>query len=194
MIGDFVDTTGKTLFDKISKQSVLAIIKNKTTYSASSQALAEVLIFYDDLREPFYVLKTKTYQAFDIIVKKNRMQVQSAIQKKWKALVIEYKQESSMNNQADFETLVGGFVTEICPMVMLMYSDVKFILAKEDQNVDEVSKNLSASYFDDELLRPLSVIMKLNRNDILSSVKSQMKFWYRIPVIVSIIRFFKGIR
>jgi hypothetical protein len=74
---------------------------------------------------------------------------------------------------------------------MMLLEDKKLFLLQEELVVSQGGIDINKVYQANGTLTPLPALLMVNRKDILTDVKIMLPFWYSIPVISSIIAFFK---
>lgn len=181
------------LLERFSREIIVAAIKKKTSITPESIYLPDIISFMDSNNEKWFVLKCRVYHAFDIIRSDGRPVIRRVLIKKWHNTIKSYQEIPAMKSQVDFEKYVLDIANEECPVLAAIYNDNKFLIAKEELRFDTESLNIADSFFQGRILYPLSKILNLNRGDIIKTIKASLPFWYSIPLLTGIIRFFRRI-
>jgi hypothetical protein len=192
-IGEFIDDSGTPLVERFSLDEVNAVLKKKMAVTSESIHLPEILAFVGGQSEKWLVMKDKLYAAFDLLIPEARRTLRKIIYTRWFSVIKKYQIEPAMKQAEDFERLVIENAKEESPPIAALYTDGKFIITKEELRFDAEGLELINRFFYDRLLLPLHRILLLERSEIIKSIHSALPFWYSIPVIVSIIRFFKRV-
>jgi hypothetical protein len=194
MIMDFFDETGKCILEYLPREKIVDIVKKKTAVTPSSRYLPELLFFFDDGKEPNFVLKNKLYPGFEFQMNLSRPGIYKNISKRWLDLIRNYRSESAMKNDVAFENLLLTICDAEASLFKAVYCDSKFNVVRHELAADDEVASAASQYFVDDVLLPLYKILFLDRRTIISSINSTLPFWFSIPFLVAIIRFFKGIK
>jgi len=191
MIYKFTDSTGCLLTGKYSTDVLVKALKKMTAVRTNSPQLPATLTFYDDLKNQWLVLKEKVYHCFDYIIAQNRIQIQKIIVERWKKRIRDYDDENAMKHKESFEALVIKVAAEEKFLLTAIYSNKKFILAKNELEFDFESLGLAHNYFNEHTLIPLHEILGLDRRLVKNEALRQLPLWYSIPILVSLIKLFR---
>ena len=192
-IGEFTDEAGTPLVERFSLDEVNAVLKKKMAVTSESIHLPEILAFVGGQSEKWLVLKDKLYYAFDLLIPEARRTIRKIIYTRWFSIIKKYNVEPSMKQAEDFERLIVETAKEESAAIVAIYTDGKFIITKEELRFDAEGIEFLNRFFFDRLLLPLHRILGLDRTDLIKSIQSALPFWYSIPFLVSIIRFFKRV-
>jgi hypothetical protein len=193
-IFDFKSTEGKTVSSLMEHSRILDLIKKKNSVTAASQYLPELLVFYDDNKTQHFVLKTKLYHAFGLLLNSSRQIVFNELHTIWKKLITEYREDKSMKNDIYFEEYVIDISSAYAPLLLSLYQDIKFKSAILEIKQDDGIMAKAAPFFVDGFVRPLSKIFSFEKRKIIALIKLELPFWYSVPLFIVLIRFFKGIK
>jgi hypothetical protein len=193
MINKFTDNNGDILIQKYLDDFSKAL--NKMTSSAvNGSKLPVVMTFYDEKHCQWFVLKEKLYQTFALLVSQSKEPIFNTISARWKGILRNYDRDGAMLFDADFETLVIRIGKEKNALLVAIYSNKRFSLAKNELDADAQNSPMMYNFFWKDNLLPLHAILGLSRSDIKNKVLRELPFWYSLPIIVGIIRLFKGKR
>jgi hypothetical protein len=190
----FSDATGRPLTDFYEQKDLDEFLKAKSAFDDGVEAgkqLPPLMIFHNRFNEQIFVSKTKVFPMITRMFGEARPQVKKAISSRWSKLVREFTSEPAMENDRDFEKLVGHCVSQLAPTLMLLLDDKKLFLLQEEIAASQGGIDSAKVYQANGTLTPLPVLLMVNRKDLLVDVKIMLPFWYSIPVISSIIAFFK---
>jgi hypothetical protein len=189
-IFDFKNQEGSTLSSYIPHDVILGMITKKSSVSAVSQYLPDLLVFYDSNKTQHFVLKTKLYHAFEDLAVLARRRIYKELYTKWKELIVSYEEDKSMKDDIYFEEYVTDICAEEMPLFLSMYKDSKFRTAALELIGDAETNAKSTLFFDGGILRPLFNILFLDKRKIILLIKSELPFWYSVPLLLTIVRFF----
>jgi len=192
MVEKFIDANGRLLIEKYSKSLLAKTLKKMTTTHANSSQLPDLLTFFDKINDSWFVQKEKVYPCFSILVNQFKDTARNIVLARWKELLRNYDDENAMRSDKDFETLIIETAKAKKYLLASIYGNTKFALAKNELQYDTDNQNLVINYFGERgQLLPLYKILRLDRRGIRNKVLSELPFWYSIPLLFSIIRFFK---
>jgi hypothetical protein len=194
----FSDATGRPLTDFYSQADLDSFLNEKTLVNGSpnsAKQLPPLLIFRNRFDEQVFVSKTKVFPMIAKLIGEAHLQVQKAIRSHWSKLVREFTSEASMENDKDFEKIVSHFAHQAAPNLMTFLDDKKLFLVQEEVAASQggILDHIKI-YHASGTPVPLPSLLALNRKDLLTDVKIMLPFWYSIPIIFSIIAFFKGLQ
>ncbi|MDR0452769.1 MAG: hypothetical protein LBH15_06970 [Treponema sp.] len=194
----FPDATGRPLTDFYSQKDLDNFLNERTLMGRNpdpGKQLPPLLIFRNRFNEQIFVSKAKVFPMITKLIGEARPQVQKALRNRWSKLVREFEDEASMESDKDFEKLVAYYAQQFAPSLMMLLDDKKLFLVQEELAASQGGiLDYNKIYQADGTLVPLSELLMLKRKDTLTDVKIMLPFWYSIPVISSIIAFFKHLR
>ncbi|MDR0709867.1 MAG: hypothetical protein LBF77_07350 [Spirochaetaceae bacterium] len=190
----FSDATGRPLTDFYEQKDLDEFLKAKSSFDGNvemGKQLPPLLIFHNRLDEQIFVSKTKVFPMITRMLGEARPQVKKAIGNRWSKLVREFSSEPAIENDRDFEKLVGHYTSQLAPTLIMLLDDKRLFLLQEELAASQGGINSAKVYQANGTPTPLPVLLMVNRKDLLIDVKIMLPFWYSIPVISSIIAFFK---
>jgi hypothetical protein len=190
----FSDATGRPLTDFYGQKDLDEFLKVKSTFDDSAETgkqLPPLLIFHNRFDEQIFVSKAKVFPMIARMFGEARPQVKKAISSRWSKLIRDFSSEPAMENDRDFEKLVGYYASQLAPTLMMMLDDKKLFLLQEELAASQGGINSIKIYQADGTPTPLPALLMVSRKDLLIDVKIMLPFWYSIPVISPIIAFFK---
>lgn len=191
-ITGFIDNAGNTLVDRFSREAIVNLIKRKTAVSSDSNHLPDLIAFLDSDNEKWYVNKCNLYEGFEHCRKTNRPKIYKELNTRWHLTLKNYKTDPAMKDDTLFEKFVTALTMDESPLLAAVHSDGKFVITKEELPANGESALLAGKYFNNGSLKPLTKLLNIERAATLKSIRSSLPFWYSIPPIVAICRFFKN--
>jgi hypothetical protein len=192
----FSDAAGRPLTDFYEQKDLDNFLASKSSFDGimeRGKQLPPLLIFRSRLDEQIFVSKTKVFPMIARMLGEARSQVKKAVNNRWTKLIREFSNEPAMENDRDFESLVANYTSHSAPALMMLLNDKKLFLLQEELSASQGGININKVYQANGTLTPLPALLMINRKDILTDVKIILPFWYSIPIIFSIISFFKRI-
>jgi hypothetical protein len=186
----FSDKRGIPLLGRYSQEDLEAFLKTKTTEHTENE-LPELLVVHDSNGEQYFIKKIFFLPLCSRFLIEIRPQVRKAISDQWFKTLKAYDREPAMEKNEDFEKLLLRTIKAINPMVVFLFRDPRLFLIYyelKDTNESEFSM-----LFDKGKLHPFSVLLKLNRKELLTDTRMLLPFWYSIAFLVRIITFFKTV-
>jgi hypothetical protein len=190
----FSDATGRPLMDFYDQKTLdefLALRASFNSIIGAGKQLPPLLIFRNRFDEQVFVSKTKVFPMITRMLGEARPQIKKAINNRWTKFVRKFSSEPAMENDRDFERLVTNYASQLAPALMMFLDDKKLFLLQEELAASQGGISINKVYQANGTLTPLSALLMINRKDLLTDVKIMLPFWYSIPVISSIIAFFK---
>ncbi len=189
-ITKFVDSRGIPLLGQYSEEDLQNFMKEKTTNS-EKYILPDILTFQNKNNERFYLLPEQAVPLMISLVNASRKKIRDACIKKWHRELLEFNQTQAMKQDAAFSTLIASLIEELAPNLYGLLNASFMSALVNDPRLNDVQIAEMHRVFPNGKRAPYNKIMVLNRNELLSDAKILLPFWYTIPIIYSIIAFFK---
>jgi len=190
-ITDFVDSRGIPLLGQYTQNDLTDFLQKKTS-TCENFSVPDILTFRNSSGERFYVYADKLIPLLISLVTEHRDAVKDACVAKWAALLRNFKQDPAMKNDVAFHK----FIKEICEVEA---NNIHSILSSSfmsalvlDKKINDAQAGEIARLYPDGHLAEYGDILMLNRVELLNDAKILLPFYYTLPVISSIIAFFKG--
>jgi len=173
----FKDSKGVPLLDVCGQEALDAYIRKRTTESASPNVLPDYVYFRMGDGVSWLVKKTRVLTLCARLLAETRALVISAIHNRWKIMLKEFRKERAMDDDDEFEELIGGYVKEHTPLLRAVLYDEKLPLIYEEMMSSKKDAGPSSRLFDKNKLLPLRVLLNLKRKQILTDVRFLLPFW-----------------
>jgi hypothetical protein len=181
------DSKGIPLHGRYSDDDLKNFFEALTTESKGNE-LPRLLVFKINSGMRYFVYKTKVFPLIVRLCNDAHDIVEKKLIDKWFKALSDYEKLPEMHGKQEFEECIKNEVAEVSPVLSaLLNSNFLPILDIEMQNDSE---NRELKLFSDGHLLPYSKLLMLDYGTILSSAKIMLPFWYIVPVISQIIRFF----
>ena len=188
---NFNNDRGIPLLDIYTPQDLEEYIQNAISENTGS-ALPKWLVLQGETKSDRWYIKKERYPLVCTrMVYETHHRVKAAISRRWSRLVQDYLSEPAMESDSEFERLLVRQTRALNPLLMMTLEDPKLFLAYDEANRERGSLSQPLQIFRDGRLLPFSNLYGLQRRALLSDVKLKLPFWYSIPFLVGIIRFFK---
>lgn len=185
----FTDSRGVPLLGQYHNTDLEAFIKEKTGES-NPDALPALLVFKTESGNRYFILKEKVIPLSIKLCNDGRKIIKDQITREWFQTLKAYSQDDAMKNQADFERKIESLCKSSAPILhALLNASFMSLMAMEESAADRDAQN-GFRMFDRGRLLPLSELLLLNRQELLTDTRIMLPFWYTIPVISAIIAFF----
>jgi len=185
----FKDNKGVPLLSICSQEDLEAYIRKRSTEPAAPTVLPDYVYFRTVDGASWLIKKTKVLIACARLLADTRPQVIAAIYNRWKIMLKEFRKESAMDDDKEFEDLIAGYIKEHAPLLQAVLNDEKLMLIDEEMQSSKKEAAMSSRLFERNKLLPLRVLLNIKRKQILSDVKLLIPFWYTL--FFEIIAFFK---
>lgn len=189
-ITQFTDSRGVPLLGQYSEETLQNFMKQKAS-SSEKYIIPDILTFTNASNDRFYLLTEKVVPLLISLINEARKPVRELCIKKWHEMLMNFEQDDSMKNDTAFNELLKEITAHSVPNLygLLNASFILSIIA--DPRLNEIQAMEINRIFPAGKPAAYSEILMLNRHEILSDTKILLPFWYTIPIISSIIAFFK---
>lgn len=189
-ITQFTDSRGVPLLGQYSEETLQKFMKEKAS-SSEKYIIPDILTFANSSNDRFYLLTEKVVPLLISLINEARKPVRELCIKKWHEMLINFEQDDSMKNDMAFNELLKEITAHSAPNLygLLNASFILSIIA--DPRLNEIQAMEINRIFPTGKPAAYSEILMLSRHEILSDTKILLPFWYTIPIISSIIAFFK---
>ncbi len=182
----FTDSRGVPLLGQYKESDLESFLKEKTS-EPDPHTLPALLVFRTANESRFFVLREKVIQLVIRLCNDARKPIKEQITREWYQLLKSYRQESSMKSQQDFEDKIASICKSSAPILYsLLNAPFMTLLALDPATVESQS---GFKMFDRGKILPLSALLMLDRQELLTDTRIMLPFWHTIPIISSIIAF-----
>ncbi|MDR1252444.1 MAG: hypothetical protein LBK62_09795 [Treponema sp.] len=187
----FSNDKGISLLETYSNQDLEEHIKKRTTESKSNE-LPEWLIVQGRDSKRWYIKKNKYLPVCTRMLLDCRPHIRKGIIDRWVYVLKEFRKESAMEKDEDFEKLLAAHTMNFDPMLMILLEDPKLPLVYSELEHSHTNIPAASRFVKDGRLLPLSILYAFRRKDMFLDAKFLLPIWYSIPILVRIIAFFKN--
>ncbi len=188
-IARFTDSRGVPLLGQYKSTDLDEFIKEKSG-EAMSDRLPDLLVFRTEEGRRYFVMKEKVLPLVIRLCNDSRKVLKDIITREWYQQLTAYQQEPAMKNSHDFEKKVVFHCKKSAPLLHGLLNAPFIPLLAMDPTFSGKDSNAGFKLFDHGRLLPLSTLLMLNRQELLTDARILLPFWYTIPVISSILAFF----
>jgi hypothetical protein len=188
----FTSSKGVLLLSQYSREELENWIKKETTESQDNK-LPNLLIINGGNDERFFISKNKIPLLCARLLTEAREKVKNAVSKRWIRIIMEYRKEPAMENDKDFDKLLDTCTAKINPTLTSLLEDPKLQLVYDELEQAEGEIPIAARIFNRGELLPYSSLFLLKRKNLLDDTRLILPFWYSMPILSSLINFFKNL-
>jgi hypothetical protein len=185
----FTTTGGIFILHRYTEEDLRNWIKQKTM--PDNNKLPAILKFKGTNNEEYFVRKDRVLAFCSYILKDLQPTIKKDIASRWTKILKHYYKEKSMENDADFEKLLQKLVRLYAPVVFTILRDKRTVLLQNELIAESFDSSKIERFFDEKGIMPFIKLFGLQRENLMLYSKLSLPFWYSIPVIVSIVSFFK---
>ena len=189
-ITQFTDSRGVPLVGQYDEETLQNFMKEKTS-SSEKYIIPDILTFTNSSNERFYLITEKAVPLLISLINEARKPVRDVCIKKWHDMLFNFEQDESMKNDAAFSDLIKEITAETAPDLYGLLNASFIVPIIADPRLNEIQAMEINRIFPTGKPAAYHEILTLNRYEILSDTKILLPFWYTIPIISSIIAFFK---
>jgi hypothetical protein len=190
-IRGFTSSKGAPLLNLYTEEDLDGWVKKATTERAGT-GLPNLLILYGPHQERWFVSKSKLLLLCSRLLTEARNIVKDAVSKRWIKIRREYHREPAMDNDKDFEILLSRYIKRFHPTLAAVLEDPKLQLVYNEMEAVQ-SMPVSSRIFVKGVMVPYSALLLLRRKELIADIQILLPFWYSVPVLSSLIAFFKGL-
>ena len=184
-IRKFSDKNGVPLLGQYSEADLKAYLHEKTT-DGGNHDLPELLVFKTGGEERCFILKAKVLHLIIMLCTDARTSVRDVIKTEWTAALKNFDELPEMQSQEVFERRLESEVAVQSPILHALLSSSFLPLL----SYDESGSGERLTLFENGTLLPYSELLLMNRNELLTDSRILLPFWYTLPVISWIAKFF----
>jgi hypothetical protein len=166
---------------------------SEKTMTGENGKLPSILKFRQRDGTECFIKKEKVFNLCTKLLVDARNQIKNDISNRWMKLLREYKREAAMDKDSVFEDLLFRLANLYVPLLTAVIQDNKTAMLQSEILMDHGSLPRNEVFFDGEKPLPLRKLLILQREDIIKNAKLSLPFWYSVGIIISLMRFFKGI-
>lgn len=186
----FTDSRGVPLLGQYKNADLETFIKSKTG-DPESHSLPEMLVFKTATNVRYFLLKEKVYPMIVRLSNESRKSIKETITKEWHDELLKFRQDEAMNSQAAFEKKLEILCKEQSPILYAVLSASFIPLLAMETPSQNAEAPASFKIFNHGRLLPWSELLMLNRMELLTDTRILLPFWYTIPVLSSLLAFFR---
>jgi len=185
----FTDSRGVPLLGQYRNTDLEAFI-NERTGGSGFNTLPPLVVFKTDNGNRYFLLKDKIIPLVMKLCNEGRVIAKDMITKDWYQLLKDFRQEDAMKNQLEFEKKVVAICKAGAP---ILYSvlNATFIPLLALEGSGSAERESGFKIFEHGRLMSYSQLLMLNRQQLLTDTRIMLPFWYTIPIISSIVAFFR---
>ena len=187
----FTDDRGASLLGIYTNRDLEEHVKKRTAESDINE-LPDWLILQGKNNKRWYIKKNKYLVLCTKMLLECRPRVKKEVLNRWLQTLKDFRREASMERDDAFEKLLLSRTAYFNDTLMLMLEDPKLPLVYTEMDRSKAAVPAALRIVKDGRLLPMSDLYAFRRKDLLSDVQFMLPFWYSIPVLVSIIAFFKN--
>ena len=192
-ITSFTNDRGIPLLDIYSRKELEEYI-NKAISEKNENDLPAWLVIHGMNNIRWFVKKERYLHICNKMLNEAQPHIRAAIIKRWTKLLADFSSESAIENDADFEKLIENQLKAYNASLLTILYDPKLHMTFEELHKIPGALHQASRIFKDNELLPFSVLLSLRRKDLLYDIKVSFPFWHSIPVIRSILAFFRKLK
>jgi len=189
----FTGPGGGLLLGQYTSEELSEWMKKKITESEKDELPALLIIKEKTKNEQYFLLKEKMMPLCARLLHDGKILIRNAIVKLWSRSIMNYETDYAMTNDKEFERLLAKVAEKLCPVLMSLFSDPKFLLIYQELDHKENGIPAAMRIINDGRLLPYSAVFLLRRKAMLLEARLALPFWYSLPIISNLIAFFKNL-
>ena len=182
---------GGPLLGQYTSEELSEWIKKQITGDKNNELPALLVVKIKTRDDQYFLLKEKTILLCARLINDGQILIKRAITKQWSRFILDFKAEPAMSDDNAFEKLLAGTAEKLCPELMSILADPKFVVVYQEMEHKENGIPTTMRIFYNGKLLPFSSLFNIRRKEILQEAKFTLPFWYSLPIITALIGFFK---
>jgi hypothetical protein len=184
----FKDAKGSPLLGIFSKEDLEGKLREKST-RAEEGSLPELLLLSSSSRRVF-VAKDKALLLTVKLLGEARSELRSRILEQWKQLLEDFRSCPAMADDSAFLAELGSQLQSRFPLLdSLVSSRLLPLVQQELAEAGELPPDIGRLFYKNDLA-PLDELLNLDRKGLLTDAKMLLPFWYSVPILSGLARFF----
>jgi hypothetical protein len=185
----FTAAGGMVILQRYTEKDLQEWMKQKMI--PVNDKLPDILKFTDTNKKEYFVRRDRLLTLCSYILKDLQPKIKNDVTDHWTKLLKSYYKDKSMENDEAFEGLLQRLVRLYSPIVLIILRDKRTVLLQYETITESVDSSKVDKFFEGNDMIPFRKLFGFRRDSLLLYSKLSLPFWYSIPVIVSLGRFFK---
>jgi hypothetical protein len=184
---------GGLLLGQYTSDELSEWMKRQITESKNDELPALLIVKVKTKDEQqYFLLKEKMMPLCARLLHDGKILIRRAIVKQWSKLISNFETDLAMTHDGEFEKLLAKTAEKLCPELMSLLSDPKlFLIYQEMDKKDGIPAAMRI--INEGKLLPYSTVFLIRRKAMLQEARFALPFWYSLPIISSLIGFFKNL-
>jgi hypothetical protein len=187
----FTGPGGGLLLGQYTSDELSEWMKKQITESKDNELPALLIIKIKTGDEQYFLLKEKMILLCARLLNDGKILIRRAVAKQWSRWILDFKADPAMTDDHEFEKLLGKIAEKVCPELMSLLSDSKFLLVYQEMDHKENGIPAGIKIFYEGKLLPYSSVFLIGRKAMLQEARQALPFWFSLPIIPALIGFFK---
>jgi hypothetical protein len=191
IIINFADSKGKNLLGQYTAEELESWLKKQTTESKTDELPALFIFKSSTTNDRCFILKDRLLPFCIRLLAEARLVIGDVILKQWSRMLLEYKNDTAMENDDQFERELFKIARKLFADLMTLLTDPRLLFVYQEAEKSTAGVPPVIAIFKNGVLLPYSSVFLINRKDIAQKAKNVLPFWYSMPIFFAIIGFFK---
>jgi len=184
---------GELLLGQYTSEELSEWIKKQITESRKNELPALFVVKIKTKDDQYFLLKEKMMLLCARLLHDGQILIKRAIIKQWSRLILDFKTEPAMSDDNAFEKTLANTAEKLCPELMSVLADPKLFAVYQEMDRNENGIPSDMKIFYDGKLLPYSSVFLIRRKEMLLDAKFTLPFWYSLPIIPGLIKFFNNL-
>ncbi|MDR3130138.1 MAG: hypothetical protein LBU18_01180 [Treponema sp.] len=190
----FTGPSGRSLLGQYSEEDLKNYLNSKASAPGGGK-LAELLIYHDKNGGQLFINKQKVFPLCVRLSGRARNQVIKAVGSRWSRILRDFRREPAMEKDDEFDRLLKKYTAQFAPSLISLLYDKKTFLVQCELDGAAGKAPLASRFFTPEgNLLPMETLLMISRKNLLADTRILLPFWYSVPILLSILAFFKRLR
>jgi hypothetical protein len=185
----FTAAGGMVILQRYTEEDLREWMKQKMI--PVNDKFSDILKFTGTDKKEYFVRSDRLLTLCSYILKDLQPKIKNDVTDHWTKILKSYYKDKSMENDEAFEGFLQRLVRLYSPIILIILRDKRTALLQYEAIAESINPSKIDKFFDGNEMIPFRKLFGLRRDSLLLYSKLSLPFWYSIPVIVSLGRFFK---
>jgi hypothetical protein len=186
-ITKFTDSGGTPLLDLYTKEELRAWLNKKVSESVDGR-MPEFLLFQTPDRGQVFIHKSQLLPVCVRHISETSGKLKDMISKRWTKILRDYRREPAMDEDKAFEAMLRRNLGKADPFLLHLLNDSRLLFVYDEM---DWGREETLRIFSKGALNTYSALFNIRRKPLLDEIKISLPLRYTLPIISSIIAFFK---
>lgn len=189
-IANFKDSRGIPLLGQYEQADLQNYINTATT-EVGEYSLPDLLMFKNETGETFFVMTAKVIPLIIYLINQSRKKIQEEAVHTMKDDLLNFNKTNAMKEDKAFDEFLRAITKNFANNLYSLLTSKFLSSVANDKKIIETQAIEYSRIFPQGRLAPYSKLLLIDREETVKDAQILLPFWYGIPILYTIISFFK---